>query len=184
MAYLTIGSLWLAWMYTHGILRGPPFNIQGGAGVFVAGKLFISTGLGGALKISHIITCLYRTVFEVNYLFHAESARNYLFQKKLQRPPPLEIEWWPPNSYLIMRIVKRVYFTYLISTPLLESSQNSLPSFKIIFQTKYILHRYSNWKMYLDIIWSNFSESSILNSLPTSINNFFFSVVYNSWRQH
>ena len=41
-------------------IRGPLFNIQGGgAGVFVAGKLFLSTGLGGALKISHFITCLY-----------------------------------------------------------------------------------------------------------------------------
>ena len=49
----------------------------GGAGVFVAGKLFISTGLGGALKIH----CLHGIVLEVNYLFHAESARNYLFQK-------------------------------------------------------------------------------------------------------
>ena len=51
----------------------------GGAGVFVAGKLFISTGLGGALKVSHFVTCLYGTVLEVNYIFHAESARNYLF---------------------------------------------------------------------------------------------------------
>ena len=44
-------------------LRGPPFDIRGGggAGVFVAGKLFISTGFGGALKISHFITCLYRS---------------------------------------------------------------------------------------------------------------------------
>ena len=66
-----------------------------GGGGFVAGKLFISTGLGGAVKISHCITCLYRAVLEVDYLFHAESARNYLFQKKLQ-PLPLEIEWWPP----------------------------------------------------------------------------------------
>ena len=35
-------------------LRGPPFDIQGGGGtgVFVARKLFMSTGLGGALKIS------------------------------------------------------------------------------------------------------------------------------------
>ena len=58
----------------------------GGAGVvFVAGKLFISTGLGGALNISHFITRLYRTVPEVNYLFHAESARNYF--KKSSLPP-------------------------------------------------------------------------------------------------
>ena len=60
----------------------------GGAGVFVAGKLFILTGLGGALKISHFVTCLYGTVLEVNYLFHAESARNYLFQKYSCPPPP------------------------------------------------------------------------------------------------
>ena len=50
----------------------------GGAGVFVAGKLFIS----------HFVTCLYGTVLEVNYLFHAESARNYLFQKYSCPPPP------------------------------------------------------------------------------------------------
>ena len=30
--------------------------------------------LGGALKIINFITCLYRTVLEVNHLFHAESA--------------------------------------------------------------------------------------------------------------
>ena len=32
----------------------------------------------------------------MNYFFHAEFARNYLFKNKLQPPPPLEIEWWPP----------------------------------------------------------------------------------------
>ena len=73
--------------------RGPPLDSQGGgggAGVFVTGKLFISTGLGGALKISHFVTSLYGTVLELNYLFHAESARNYLFQK-YSCPPPLGI---------------------------------------------------------------------------------------------
>ena len=59
----------------------------GGAGVFVAGKLFISIRLGGALKISHFITYLYRTVLEVNYLFHAEFAGNYLFKKNSSPPP-------------------------------------------------------------------------------------------------
>ena len=73
------------------VIRGAPLDFQGGgAGVFVAGKLFISTGLGGVLKISHFVTCLYGTVLEVNYLFHAESARNYLFQK-YSCPPPLGI---------------------------------------------------------------------------------------------
>ena len=44
-------------------------SMGGGDGVFVANKLFISTWLGGALKISHFITCFYRTVLEVNNLF-------------------------------------------------------------------------------------------------------------------
>ena len=81
------------------ILRGPPFNLQGGGGrgvarVFVTDKLFISTGLGGALKMLNFIICLYRTVLEVKSLFHAESARNYLFQKRFSLPPPLSIKWW------------------------------------------------------------------------------------------
>ena len=57
------------------------------AGVFVADKLFISTRLGGALIISYFFTCLYRTVLEVIFLFHAESARNYLFHKYSSPPP-------------------------------------------------------------------------------------------------
>ena len=48
----------------HSIPRG-----GGGAGIFVADKLFISTPFGGALKISNFITCLYRTALEENYLF-------------------------------------------------------------------------------------------------------------------
>ena len=61
----------------------------GGPGVFVAGKLFISTGLGSALKSSPFITCLYKTVLEVNYLFHAELDRNYF--KKNPAPPPASL---------------------------------------------------------------------------------------------
>ena len=49
----------------HSISRG------GGGGDFVADKLFISTRLGGALRILNFITCLYTTVLGVNYLFHA-----------------------------------------------------------------------------------------------------------------
>ena len=93
--FATLCAQWVLLLrLLHTVIRGPPLNIQGGgAGVFVAGKLFISTGLGGALKISHFITCLYRTVLEVNYLFHAESARNYLFQKNSGPPPP-----WKSNG--------------------------------------------------------------------------------------
>ena len=42
-------------------------------------NVFISTRLGGALKIINFIVCLYRSVLGINcYLFY---ARNYLFQK-------------------------------------------------------------------------------------------------------
>ena len=42
-------------------LGGAPFNIKGGGadGVFVGNKLFISTRLGGALKMLNSITCSY-----------------------------------------------------------------------------------------------------------------------------
>ena len=53
---------------------GPPFNLQEGGGGVVAANLFISTRLGGPLNM---FTYLYRTVLEVNYLFHADSARIY-----------------------------------------------------------------------------------------------------------
>ena len=72
-------------------------SISRGAGVFGARKLFISTGLGRSLKISHFITCSYRTVLEVNYLFHSESAEIIYFKKTLAPPPPLEIEWCHPK---------------------------------------------------------------------------------------
>ena len=73
----------------------------GWAGVFVTDKLFISTRLGGALKISNFIECQYRTLLDVNNLFLAQAARNYLF-KKTPPPPPLEIEWLPPNYLLVL----------------------------------------------------------------------------------
>ena len=60
----------------------------GVAGFFVVYKLFISTRPGGALTILNSIKCSYGTVLEVNYLFHAQSARNYLFQTYSSPPPP------------------------------------------------------------------------------------------------
>ena len=60
-------------------LRGPPCNLHGALENFVVDNEFISTGLGRALKSLNFITCLYRKSIQVNYLFHAESARNYLF---------------------------------------------------------------------------------------------------------
>ena len=73
--------------------KGATIQSPGGTGVFVPDKLFISTPLGGALKISNFITCLYRTALEINYLF----LSNCLFKKNISPPPPLKIEWWPPN---------------------------------------------------------------------------------------
>ena len=46
----------------------------GGSGIFVADKLFSSTRLGGALKISNFISYLCRTVLEI-YIFFMQSAR-------------------------------------------------------------------------------------------------------------
>ena len=65
--------------------REPPFNLQGEGGLGFS--LFIPTGLGRALKISDVITCLYRTIIEIPHLVHANSARNYLFQKYPNLPP-------------------------------------------------------------------------------------------------
>ena len=74
-------------------LRRPPlYNFRGGGG----GGWSFSTLLSGALKISNFITCLY-SIICYNYLFHAESARNYLFQKYSSPAPPLEIERCPPK---------------------------------------------------------------------------------------
>ena len=76
-------------MYPKGAtIRFPGGGGGGWTGVFVAGKLFISTGLGGALKISHFVTCLYGTVLEVNYLFHAESVIIYFKNTPALPPPP------------------------------------------------------------------------------------------------
>ena len=79
---LTLTYIHIAMWVAAAILR-VTIQSPGGGGpiVFVADKLFISTRLGGALKIINFITCLYRTVLEINNLFNAESARNYLFQK-------------------------------------------------------------------------------------------------------
>ena len=72
------------------MLRGPPLDIQGGgeAGVFVAGKFFISTGLGGALKISLFITCLYRTVLGSKlFIYLFQSPPEIIYLKKNPAPP-------------------------------------------------------------------------------------------------
>ena len=62
------------------MLRGSQFNPQEvGAGVFFAGKIFISTRLGEALKNLNFNTFLYNTVLEVNYYLTQFSRIYSLF---------------------------------------------------------------------------------------------------------
>ena len=70
----------------------------GGAAVFAVEKCYISTLLGGALKISNFITYLYRTVTKINYVFHADSAQIDLFQKYSSAPS------WKLNSVPLANI--------------------------------------------------------------------------------
>ena len=67
---------------------------EGGAWSLCRGQIFFSIQLGGSLKNSYCITCLYITVLEVSYLFYTKSAQNYLFQNILQLTPP------PPSRRL------------------------------------------------------------------------------------
>ena len=81
----------ITYINSAGLLGGHR-SISGGGGegcsvVFVSDKLFISTQLGGALKILKFITCLYKTILEVNYLFHAGSTRNEKNQKYSSAAP-------------------------------------------------------------------------------------------------
>ena len=73
-------------------------------------------------QMSNFITCLYRTFLEVNYLFHAESARKYFFQKYSISPP--RIEWWPPYAKRIYRLWPYLSFPQ----PWLQTSALHLPS--------------------------------------------------------
>ena len=48
---------------------------------------FFHPGSVALWKSQNVLTCLYRTVYEIYYLFHAESARTYLFKKYCNLPP-------------------------------------------------------------------------------------------------
>ena len=50
-------------------------------------------------RAENFITCSYGTVLEVNYLFHAGAAQNYLFKKYSSHPPPPG-DWMVPPPYL------------------------------------------------------------------------------------
>ena len=63
---------------------GPQFNLP---------QFVISARQSGALKMSISITCLYKTVLKMNYLFRVCPR---LFILKILQPPlplPPEIEW-------------------------------------------------------------------------------------------
>ena len=49
----------------------------GGGPSFCRGQFFY---FNPAWPLAENFKCLYRTVFEVNYLFHAESVRKYYFR--------------------------------------------------------------------------------------------------------
>ena len=68
------------------IVRGH-YSISGGGGVSLE---FLSFCRGQFFSLDPFqnIYCLYRAVIEVDYLFHAGSSRNYLFQKYSSHPPP------------------------------------------------------------------------------------------------
>ena len=74
----------------HPITRG------GGGSFLVADKLFISTKLGGALKISNFIIYLYRTLSSWHkYLLPEIINKNIYYpklyiKKELQPPPPVD----------------------------------------------------------------------------------------------
>ena len=76
---------------------------RGGGCSFCRGQIIFSTRPGRALKITNCITCLYRTLLHVNYLFHAESARNYLFKKKTKAPSPAWRLNGGPRTYYILQ---------------------------------------------------------------------------------
>ena len=106
--------------------RGKMFPLEGhhpikNAGVFVADKLFISTKLGGALKITNCITCLYKTVLDVNYLFQKNSSPP-------PPPPPCELNGGPLTEnyiflYHISAIVSDIC-TFEVSIPMFWWSNN------------------------------------------------------------
>ena len=94
------------------LVRGHHSISRGGGGraeFFVANKTFILTRFGDALKISNCITCLYRAVFGVNYLFHTESVRVYFNSKKNTPALRLMKIEWSPAKY-IQHVVDRSSF--------------------------------------------------------------------------
>ena len=84
------------------LVRGLPFNIHGGGGLefLLRVNYLFQPGSAARWKFHILLHVYYRTVHEVNYSFHTEFDRNYLFIKTPVPPPlPLEIEWWPPYQW-------------------------------------------------------------------------------------
>ena len=136
---LMIWALWLFYnkhvivsvVKVSKVIRGPPSNHQGGGGgVFVADKLFISTKLGGALKISNFIICLYRTVLGITYLFHWVYPKLYI--KKTTAPTPCRLDGCPVDTFSRPKIYKiscifKSHYMHPFSTP-------SLPLQNIVYR--------------------------------------------------
>ena len=67
------------------IIKGPPFNIQGGGGwanIFVADKLIISTRLGGALIFSKFYHMF------IMFIYNIIVEQKLEFVRKYSSPPP------------------------------------------------------------------------------------------------
>ena len=63
---------------------GPPFNLQDGGGLEF---LSLTNYLFQSGKFQILLHVYIEQFIKVNYLFHADSARNDLFQKYSSPPP-------------------------------------------------------------------------------------------------
>ena len=102
-------SLIDVWAFLLGTVRGPPFNLQGrGDGVFVVDKLFISTRLGGALKIYSFITIYYKFYyvyieqFLQEIMYFMQSLPEFFISKIPQPPLPWRLNGGPLTKQVVL----------------------------------------------------------------------------------
>ena len=73
---------------------------RGGLDFLSRTNYLFQPGSAAHLKFDYIHVYIYRAVLEVNYLFHAESARKlFIIKKNIAPPLSLDIEWWPLSAY-------------------------------------------------------------------------------------
>ena len=70
------------------VFRGPPFNLQGAVVFFCRQIIYCNFAPWRTENFKfYMFIGLYKTVLQINNLFRAESARNYLFHKHSSTPP-------------------------------------------------------------------------------------------------